>query len=360
MPATHTLKAAVVGLDRAPAAGRQQAPPRPWWWEQVKKDEGLCDLDVRTFSFKGKLSKEISGAELPLFLLKMLPFTWRLRTFDYVFTFECSLTSFGIAFWQTLFFMRRPRHVILQFIMREKTASLSSRLKYACMKWCFSSMRVAVCSASAEARYYREAFGWPETKAAYVPMHTSADLVLPPPADGADDGTVFAAGRTFRDFPTFLDAVRDSTHATVIVASRQAVKGLELTPNVRLYEELAFAEYRSLLERAGIVVVPLKPVLISAGQLVILHAMAAGKAIVATRTPGTLDYIEDGVTGLLVSPGNAGELRQAIDRLSGDAGLRRRLGTAAREAVLAHYLPHHYSQRVRRVLTELAAKERRP
>ena len=38
----------------------------------------------------------------------------------------------------------------------------------------------------------------------------------------------------------------------------------------------------------------------------------------------------DGETGLLVPPGDVAALREAIERLLGDAELRRRLGTAAR------------------------------
>jgi glycosyltransferase involved in cell wall biosynthesis len=43
--------------------------------------------------------------------------------------------------------------------------------------------------------------------------------------------------------------------------------------------------------------------------------------------------VEDGRTGLLVDPGDPAALRVALERLLGDADLRRRLGAAARERV---------------------------
>ncbi len=46
---------------------------------------------------------------------------------------------------------------------------------------------------------------------------------------------------------------------------------------------------------------------------------------------GLLDAVEDGVTGLLVPPGDVAALRAALERLLGDAELRARLGAAARE-----------------------------
>jgi glycosyltransferase involved in cell wall biosynthesis len=58
--------------------------------------------------------------------------------------------------------------------------------------------------------------------------------------------------------------------------------------------------------------------------------MAAGRAIVATRVGASERLIEDGVHGLLVPPGDEAALADAIGRLADDAGLRVRLGSAAR------------------------------
>jgi glycosyltransferase involved in cell wall biosynthesis len=60
--------------------------------------------------------------------------------------------------------------------------------------------------------------------------------------------------------------------------------------------------------------------------LVALEAMAAGVPVVASRVGGLPDVIADGETGILVAPGDVGELSAALDRLIGDAGLRERLG----------------------------------
>jgi glycosyltransferase involved in cell wall biosynthesis len=60
--------------------------------------------------------------------------------------------------------------------------------------------------------------------------------------------------------------------------------------------------------------------------------MAYGRPVVATAVGGLPDAVEDGVTGLLVPPGDVPRLRAAITRLLGDAVLRRRLGEAGREA----------------------------
>ena len=61
------------------------------------------------------------------------------------------------------------------------------------------------------------------------------------------------------------------------------------------------------------------------------EAMAWGRPVVATAVGGLVDAVEDGVTGLLVPPGDTAALRAAVERLLGDPALRARLGAAARE-----------------------------
>ncbi len=59
--------------------------------------------------------------------------------------------------------------------------------------------------------------------------------------------------------------------------------------------------------------------------LVGLEAMASGTPLVATGTGGSSDYLRHEVNVLLVAPGDADLLATSIQRLAGDAALRRRL-----------------------------------
>jgi glycosyltransferase involved in cell wall biosynthesis len=52
---------------------------------------------------------------------------------------------------------------------------------------------------------------------------------------------------------------------------------------------------------------------------------------------GLRDLVVDGETGLVVPPRDPATLRAALERLLGDAELRRRLGTAGRERARAHF-----------------------
>jgi len=69
----------------------------------------------------------------------------------------------------------------------------------------------------------------------------------------------------------------------------------------------------------------------------LIEAMAAGKAVVATRVGGVPDVVEDGKTGLLVPPKDPKALADAILRLLNDGDLRRSLGERARVSVFPKY-----------------------
>ena len=67
--------------------------------------------------------------------------------------------------------------------------------------------------------------------------------------------------------------------------------------------------------------------------IVNLEAMAAGKAVVASRTGGVPEIVIENETGVLVTPGDAVALAEALRRVAGDDALRTRLGAAGLERV---------------------------
>jgi glycosyltransferase involved in cell wall biosynthesis len=62
----------------------------------------------------------------------------------------------------------------------------------------------------------------------------------------------------------------------------------------------------------------------------IMDAHAIGAPVVATRTGGIPELVEDGVTGLLVAPGDPGPLADALIRMLDDEALRDRCARNAR------------------------------
>jgi glycosyltransferase involved in cell wall biosynthesis len=75
---------------------------------------------------------------------------------------------------------------------------------------------------------------------------------------------------------------------------------------------------------------------------VYLEAMACGKPVIACDTGGVPEVAPHGETALLVRPHDLDGIEGAVVALAEDAGLRRRLGAAARERVVANYSVEKY------------------
>ncbi|PYK22288.1 MAG: hypothetical protein DME56_01570, partial [Verrucomicrobia bacterium] len=70
---------------------------------------------------------------------------------------------------------------------------------------------------------------------------------------------------------------------------------------------------------------------------VILEAMASARPVVSTRLAGIPELVLDGDTGILVSPGDASALTEALQRLVYDREVRLRYGRAGRARIEQHF-----------------------
>ena len=76
--------------------------------------------------------------------------------------------------------------------------------------------------------------------------------------------------------------------------------------------------------------------------LVGIEALAAGRPVVASLTGGITDWLEDGVTGVGVRPGDVQGLARALDALLADRERQQAIGMAGREMVAARFSPERH------------------
>ncbi len=99
-------------------------------------------------------------------------------------------------------------------------------------------------------------------------------------------------------------------------------------------------------------------VLVPAGEvtpLVLMEAMAVGTPVVAARMGSIPDVVVDGESGLLVEPGNADAIADAVCRLRDEPVLRRRLVTGGREQIERHFDQSRSNDTLRAEVRRLAA-----
>jgi glycosyltransferase involved in cell wall biosynthesis len=114
------------------------------------------------------------------------------------------------------------------------------------------------------------------------------------------------------------------------------------------------ARFEELMRRAAVIVVPLAPRDDrSAGQTTFVNAMARGKAVIVSATPGTDEYVSNGDTGVLVPPADPVALCRAIERLIDDPALARRIAERARSYARDQLSPQRYVGKVLNIIDSM-------
>ncbi len=319
----------------------------PWWWPQLEGVPLRDSLRWERISVDGLRQQDLGRWQQLRLAGRIAKLLWRASRdrVDYLVTFESDLSCYLVGLLQRLPGFRGPRHVIVQFITRERGESFTARMHTAIGRVCLGTVHRLVCSARAEIEYYREVFGWPAAKFAFVPFHTDDRLLAYPASMGTGDYIV-AAGRSYRDYATLAAAVAGTGIRTIVVCGKAGTGVEKLPPEIEVRTDIPFDALIELMREARLVVLPLMERRISIGQSVLLQAMALGQAVVTTRTAGTLDYIEPGQTGEFVPPHDSQALRSTLMRLYQDPALRAALGRNARAAIEQRHRPRHYAASV--------------
>jgi glycosyltransferase involved in cell wall biosynthesis len=186
-----------------------------------------------------------------------------------------------------------------------------------------------------------------------------ADTAFWSAAPTSSEALLVSVGREHRDYATLAEACRDLPVRVYIAAgSRFSPSATHTQPESwPAGFEIAFAGHLALRHwyaRAAVVAVPLVPTDFQAGVTTILEAMSMARPVVVSATAGQRDIVEDGVTGVMVPPGDAAALREAIERLMASPAERARLGANARAAVEERFGLDRYASCLARHLEELA------
>jgi glycosyltransferase involved in cell wall biosynthesis len=96
---------------------------------------------------------------------------------------------------------------------------------------------------------------------------------------------------------------------------------------VEVHDWLDRAQRDAVLEASDVFVLPSHA---EGVPMAMLEAMAFGLPVVTTAVGGIPDVVTDGREGLVVSPGDIDELRQALQTLVDNESLRLDLGRSAR------------------------------
>jgi glycosyltransferase involved in cell wall biosynthesis len=180
-----------------------------------------------------------------------------------------------------------------------------------------------------EIKEYAEWLGLDEQNFLFVPLQRADfDDVKRSPIEKP---YIVSMGSANRDYSTLVEASLGTGIKTVIISKRDIIASLPDHPDLLKLSNLTAEECRNILGGAEINVVPISSTRTAAGQVTFITSMSMGIPTVTTRCVGSVDYIQNEKTGVLVEPGDPAELRQVIDDLWRDNAKRLRIGAAGRD-----------------------------
>ncbi len=326
-------------------------PPDRWIWNylpayaQSDTVDFMCARSRDIFPKWGKL-------------LTYYPAYWQLAIralrqsykvdYDLIVAWE-SKNGFPLAILRSMLGLKRPQLVVLAFAYKGIAMNFLKMGRLA-----VRGMDHVTVPTSNEVGYYSELLGFSPDKITFFPLGWyDQPAMRDAPFEKTNGNYIFAGGRTCRDYETLFEAISGFDAQLVVNVRKFNVKG-EGPPNVKVNDFMPLRLYYAFMAGAQFVVVPLQDTPYAAGLGHIVQAMSAGKALVATRTAGTTDYVEDGQTGILVTPYDAQEMRSAIAYLLTHPEEAKSMGQKARQRYEERYTFTAFAEQTYAVLQKVA------
>lgn len=250
-------------------------------------------------------------------------------------------------------FRSKIKHVVKELFIDEK--SFYSKFKTIIYRWAFKEVKLIITNSSGEIPYLMKWLKLPVFCFKFIPWPSNIPTQENKNSKYSYD--IFAAGRSFRDWETFFNAINGTDLKCCIVANKKDFRNMKLPNGFNIYYNIPYNEYLYLLEISKVVVIPLKNTFRSIGQASILEAMAFGKPVVTAKVIGTIDYIYPAINGLFYEPGNAKSLKNTILRIIKDDDFQSKIGEKARKSIKQFYNKENYSKWMLKTISEVCSPE---
>lgn len=244
----------------------------------------------------------------------------------------------------------RPTPVILYYIIYKKSSNgLVNWIKHRVMRAMVNSRHMAVVYFMSRSDYlYKETD--PDKRRLLVYCPFNSDYIERNPAlIGTVGQFYFSGGASNRNYSQIRQLAELLPDSQFSVASLPAVHSVfkPCPPNVKLHIDVYGDEFEDLVLRSRAVIIPLADPMVTSGQMVVLAAMQAGKAVFITRNDFVDDWMgRDRAAGFLYEYESLEQLSHMLHTMT-DADLG-----ASGERARKYFLEHNDERTIYRSFAE--------
>lgn len=273
----------------------------------------------------------------------------RLLRYDFVITQDNLLVGYIVSLCARIF------HLKTRWLYVAMTSSTLMRrhaahpIRLFLLKKFWASYSRIICLSSKQLDDFIR-MGIPRTHLVFIPFGVDAQFFKPTETSHEEDIIVSVGRDAGRDYTTLFKAAECANHAFVAVASQRNIPpNIQIPPNVSIRYNRSSIEVRDLYARARLIVIASKDASVPdgsdcSGQTVILDALAAGKAVIATHRSWIADYFIPDQDLVVVPPNDPQAIARAIDSLWHDAERRKHLAASGHGKVVAHYTTKNFAE----------------
>jgi len=266
--------------------------------------------------------------------LKVLP---RIEAYDVIISHGAQ-SGVLLSFVRSLMGRKYPPHIIIDIGCFN--GGRNNILEILPIKFAGRSLSGIIYHAKVQHEYYKKHLSFLVNKTRFIPFGVDTDFFSPLETNGSD--YVLAFGYHKRDYKTLCEAWRllqfRNIELTVIGMNNPHRFGIGASSDsVRVIKSASIKRLKEILANAKFVVIPLPFFNYAYGQMSLLQSMSMGKAVIVTRTPSTIDYVNDGCNAIFVEPFNVEDMYKKIKFLIKHPKQAKELGFEARKSVLEQF-----------------------
>lgn len=281
--------------------------------------------------------------------IQSLLFIPRLLRYDFIVTQDNLLLGYIVSVCARVFRLKTRWLYVAMNSSTLMRRHLAHPVRLFILKKFWASYTRIICISSEQFENFAQ-LGIPREHLMFIPFGVDARFFRPADVSREEDLVVSVGRDAGRDYATLFKAAERTSHTFIVVAGHKNIPSdMPIPANVSVLYNRSLVEIRDLYARAQLVVVPSKDVSVPdgsdcSGQTVILDALAAGKAVIATRRSWITDYFIAGQDLVVVEPNDPEALARAIDSLSHDAERRKRLAASGHSKVTARYTTKNFAE----------------
>jgi len=226
----------------------------------------------------------------------------------------------------------RPLHIIID--VGAMNGGRNNRIETAIIRSALKSHPAIIYHASIQQKYYETVYKGLIEQSQFIPFGVNIEEFYPLELPQEDYALSFGSSK--RDYQTLLDAWReiDASTRLFIIGDTSIKSG----GNIASLPKSSISTLKRYIAGSLFVVIPLPVFNYSYGQMSFLQSMAMGKPVIVTKTPSSMDYLQNAIGAFLVNPYDKEDMKNKIEYLLARKDQLDTLGKKARNDIEVYHL----------------------